>query len=156
MPATRFFIGDPDAPRPTTQSLGVVALIERDGQLLLERRRDTGQWNPPGGRVEIDESFEHALRKEVLEETGLTIARLSLFGTFSDPSRIGAFADGTVIRLCALAYIVEVDDFSPLACSDESLELGFFSREQLADLDIVQTGRDIVQAYLTRPGPVLT
>jgi 8-oxo-dGTP pyrophosphatase MutT (NUDIX family) len=155
VPSTRLYYGDPDAPRPTTESLGVTALIERDGQLLLERRRDTGQWNPPGGRVEIDESLEQALRKEVLEETGLTIARFSLFGTFSDPSRIGAFPDGAVIRMIALAYVVEVDDFSALECSDESLELGFFSREQLADLDIVQTGRDIVQAYLTRAAPVL-
>lgn len=155
MPATRFYHRDPDAPRPSIQTLGVTALIERDGQLLLERRRDTGQWNPPGGKVEIDESLEQALRKEVLEETGLMIARLSLFGTFSDPTRIGAFADGAVIRLTALAYVVEVDDFSTLACSDESLELGFFSREQLTDLDIVATGRDIVEAYLTRAAPVL-
>ena len=155
MPVTRFYNGDPDAPRPTTKSLGVVALIERGGQLLLERRRDTGQWNPPGGRVELDESLEQALRKEVLEETGLTIARFRLFGTFSDPSRIGAFPDGAVIRMIALAYVVEVDDFSTIECSDESLELGFFSREQLAELDIVQTGRDIVQAYMSRAAPVL-
>ena len=98
MAGTRFYNRDPDAPRPSVQTLGVTALIEREGKLLLERRRDTGQWNPPGGRVEIDESFEQALRKQVLEETGLTIARFSLFGTFSDPSRIGEFADGAVIR----------------------------------------------------------
>ena len=132
----------------------MVALIERGGLLLLERRRDTGQWNPPGGRVEIDESFEQALRKEVREETVLTIARFSLFGTFSDPSRIGAFADGMVMRLTALAYIVEVDDFSPLACSDEPLELGFFSRDSwpIWTSSRPAAARD---AYLTRVAPVL-
>jgi 8-oxo-dGTP pyrophosphatase MutT (NUDIX family) len=155
MPATRFYYRDPDAPRPSIQTLGVTALIERDGQLLLERRRDTGQWNPPGGKVEIDESLEQALRKEVLEETGLTIARFSLFGTFSDPTRIGQFANGMVIRFVVLVYRVEVDDFSTLACSDESLELGFFSHDQLADLDIAATGRDVLDAYLTRAAPVL-
>ena len=155
MPLTRSYYRDPEAPRPANYTLGVTALIERDGRLLLERRRDTGQWNPPGGKVELDESLEQALRKEVLEETGLTIAGYSLFGTFSDPSRIGVFENGAVIRFVVLAYTVQIDDFSTLCCSDESLELGWFSREELADLDVPATGRDILEAYLTREAPVL-
>jgi 8-oxo-dGTP pyrophosphatase MutT (NUDIX family) len=155
MPRTRFYYRDPGAPRPAFYTLGVTALIEREGKLLLERRRDTGQWNPPGGKIELDESLDQALRKEVLEETGLTIAGYSLFGTFSDPSRIGQFANGAVIRFVVLAYVVRVDDFSTLCCSDESLELGWFGREELADQDIAATGRDVLEAYLTRQAPVL-
>jgi 8-oxo-dGTP pyrophosphatase MutT (NUDIX family) len=155
MSRTAFHYRDPLAPRPTIQTLGVTALIERDGLLLLERRRDTGQWNPPGGKVELDESLEQALRKEVLEETGLTFATFALFGTFSDPTRIGHFANGEVVRFVVLAYTVQVEDFSTLRCSEESLELRFFSRAELAGLDIVPTGRDILEAYLTRAAPVL-
>jgi 8-oxo-dGTP pyrophosphatase MutT (NUDIX family) len=155
MPLVKSYYRDPGAPRPTFYTLGVTALIERDGKLLLERRRDTGQWNPPGGKVELDESLEQALRKEVLEETGLTVAGYRLFGTFSDPSRIGVFENGAVIRFVVLAYTVRVDDFSTLCCSDESLELGWFSRAELADLDVPATGRDVLEAYLTRNAPVL-
>jgi hypothetical protein len=35
------------------------------------------------------------------------------------------------------------------------LRLGFFSLADIADLDIVPTGRDILDANLTRPPPVL-
>jgi 8-oxo-dGTP pyrophosphatase MutT (NUDIX family) len=149
MPATRFYYRDPSAPEPTMQTLGVSALIERDGKLLLERRHDTGQWGLIGGKVELDESLEQALLKEVREETGLTITGYAFFGTFSDPLRIGVYADGSVVRFVVLAYTVDVESFEPLRCSDESLELGFFSRAELAGLDIVPTGRDIVEAYLT-------
>jgi 8-oxo-dGTP pyrophosphatase MutT (NUDIX family) len=155
MPRTTFHYRDPLAPRPTIQTLGVTALIERDGKLLLERRSDNGQWGLIGGGVEIDESLEQALRREVLEETGLTVVSFELFGTFSDPSRIGHFANGAVVRFVVLAYTVHVEDFSTLRCGEESLELGFFSCSELADLDIVPTGRDVLDAYLTRQAVVL-
>jgi 8-oxo-dGTP pyrophosphatase MutT (NUDIX family) len=110
---------------------------------------------PSGGKVELEESLEQALRKEVLEETGLTIARFSLFGTFSNPSRMGAYPDGNVVRFIALVNRVEVEDISTLQCSEESLELGWFRRDQLAALDIVPTGRDILEAYMSRDAPFL-
>jgi 8-oxo-dGTP pyrophosphatase MutT (NUDIX family) len=155
MPRTSFHYRDPLAPTPSMIAIGVIALIGRDDRLLLERRRDTGQWGLVGGKVELDESLEQALRKEVLEETGLTVASYALFGTFSDPSRIGAFADSAVVvRSIVLAYTVEIEDVSALQCSDESLELGWFTREELAGLDIMPTCGDILEAYLTR-GPLV-
>jgi 8-oxo-dGTP pyrophosphatase MutT (NUDIX family) len=156
MPGTSFHYRDPLAPKPNRPTtLGVSALIEQDGRLLLERRSDNGQWGLIGGGVESDESLDQALRREVPEETGLTITSYTLFGTFSDPSRIGSFANGDVVRFVVLVYRAEVEGFSALACSDESLELGFFTRAELADLDVVATGRDVLDAYLTRQPPVL-
>jgi 8-oxo-dGTP pyrophosphatase MutT (NUDIX family) len=153
---TTFHYRDPLAPKPNRGvTLGVSALIERDDAILLERRRDNGQWGLIGGGVEIDESLDQALRREVLEETGLTVASYTFFGTFSDPSRIGRFSNGNVVRFVVIVYRVEVEDFTTLACSDESFELGFFSRAEIADLDVVATGRDVLDAYLTRQPPVL-
>lgn len=155
MTGTTFYYRNPLAPQPTVYTVGVTALIEHDGKLLFERREDTGQWCLPGGKVELDESLEQALRKEVREETGLEIASFALFGTFSDPSRVGQFADGNVVRFIILAYTVQVDDFSTLQCSEESLELGWFGRDEVDALDFVPTGRDILEAYLTRQPLVL-
>ena len=43
--------------------------------LLVKRRRppEAGQWNLPGGKVRYLERVEDAVRREVLEETGLSI-----------------------------------------------------------------------------------
>ncbi len=156
MPLSRFFYQDPAAPEPTRPlSLGVVALIEREGTLLLEQRADAGRWGLIGGVVEMGESLEGALRREVEEETRLAVSRFSLFGTFSDPSRRIQYPQGDVLRIVTLAYAVEVEDFGALALSDESTELRFFSRDELPRVDVVETHRHIVDAFLTQPPIVL-
>jgi 8-oxo-dGTP pyrophosphatase MutT (NUDIX family) len=156
MPPSRFFYRDAAAPEPTQPlSLGVVALIEREGAMLLERRVDSGRWGLVGGAVEMNDSLEAALRREVLEETGLTVSRFSLYGTFSDPSRLIRYPQGDVVRIVTLAYVVEVEDFGALRLSDESTELRFFPVGELSPLDIVETHCHIVDAFLTQPPVVL-
>src|SRR3954453_23364104 len=59
--------------------LVVVALIEREGKILLGRKAPgrgpyPGTWHLPGGGVDLStETCEEALRREVREETGLEV-----------------------------------------------------------------------------------
>jgi ADP-ribose pyrophosphatase YjhB (NUDIX family) len=147
-----YFYRNPDAPKPNLpDSLGVVAFIERDNALLLEARRDDGRWGLIGGRVECDESLGDAVIREVAEETALTVTGYTLFGTFSDPSRIIQYPDGSVMRFVSLVYRVAVADFATLRRSHESRELRFFTRDELAALEVVETHRHIVDHYLSPP-----
>jgi len=56
------------------------AIIIRNGELLLIHRQKPGRdyYIPPGGGVELDESFEEACIREVKEETGLDVLGLQL------------------------------------------------------------------------------
>jgi ADP-ribose pyrophosphatase YjhB (NUDIX family) len=49
------------------------AIIVHDGKIALVTNQSSGKYFPPGGGVEIDETLEDALRREVREETGLEI-----------------------------------------------------------------------------------
>jgi ADP-ribose pyrophosphatase YjhB (NUDIX family) len=144
-----FFYRSSDAPRPNRPiGVGVRALIEREGALLLERRSDCGRWGLIGGGVNIEESLEDALRREVREETRLVVASHELFGVLSDPSRIVSYPDGNVVRLIAFVFRTEVEGFETLRCSDESEELRFFGPEELPGLDVIETARPILDSYL--------
>jgi ADP-ribose pyrophosphatase YjhB (NUDIX family) len=66
MPIKRLY---PDQP-----VVGVGGVILNDGKLLLEKRKNEpsrGKWTIPGGLVELGETLEHAVVREVEEETCL-------------------------------------------------------------------------------------
>jgi 8-oxo-dGTP diphosphatase len=66
-------------------SVSVAGIVVRDDDhVLVIRRDDTGQWEAPGGVLELDESFEDGVRREVLEETGLTVKVQRLTGVYKN------------------------------------------------------------------------
>ena len=66
----------PAAPRKHTE-VAVGVLLRADGALLLSTRPPgkayEGYWEFPGGKIEAGESVEQALRRELIEELGITI-----------------------------------------------------------------------------------
>ena len=57
------------------------------GVVLVRRRNPPLGWALPGGFVDAGEPLETAARREALEETGLRVALLEQFFTYSDPAR---------------------------------------------------------------------
>src|SRR3954470_15552352 len=63
------------------------AIIDDEGRFLAIRRADDGAWEPPGGVLELDESIEAGLIREVAEETGLMVEPLTLTGVYKNVRR---------------------------------------------------------------------
>jgi ADP-ribose pyrophosphatase YjhB (NUDIX family) len=121
------------------------ALIERDGcYLVLERAHEPyrGRWDLPGGFVEAGESPLDAVRREVLEETGLQIEEPAIIGVYT--SRYGDEGKWTVdvafhcagaageLRLSpesADAAWVAIERMPPLAFAGERSALERLRRE---------------------------
>jgi ADP-ribose pyrophosphatase YjhB (NUDIX family) len=81
---------------PAQPVVGVGAVVVNDGRVLVIRRGQEprkGQWSLPGGVVRLGEPLVEALRREMLEETGLDVAVGPIVETFD---RIHRDDDGRV------------------------------------------------------------
>jgi ADP-ribose pyrophosphatase YjhB (NUDIX family) len=68
---------------PSRPILAVSAAVIRNGKVLIVRRARppaNGVYTLPGGGVEVGENLMEAVTREVLEETGLTVAPVALAG----------------------------------------------------------------------------
>ncbi|MFE4259588.1 NUDIX hydrolase [Streptomyces sp. NPDC056883] len=80
--------GSPQAKSTPLHSVSVAgAVLREDGRLLAIRRADNGNWELPGGVLELAESPEAGVRREVLEETGIEVEVDELTGVYKNTTR---------------------------------------------------------------------
>lgn len=86
--------------------LAVDAIILDGEAVVLVKRKNrpyAGMWALPGGFVEYGETVEDAVKREVLEETGLLVEIEKLVGVYSDPNRDPRGHTVSVVFLCRKA-----------------------------------------------------
>jgi 8-oxo-dGTP diphosphatase len=102
-------------------SAGAVVLND-EGKILLIRGPCRG-WEQPGGQVELGESIEEAVKREVKEETGIDIEIIKFFGIYQNLT-------SNVFATCWLGKAIG----GHLQTSSESLEVGFFTIEEALEM----------------------
>jgi 8-oxo-dGTP diphosphatase len=117
-----------DYPRPSVTVDLVIVTKEAKPRVLLIRRKKppfAGAWALPGGFIEMDESLEASARRELEEETGIRVAKLTQLATFGDPGRDPR---GRTISVVYLAR-VNANQVNPSA-ADDAAEVGWFSLQR--------------------------
>ena len=151
MAIVTFYNCDPkDAPKTTMPAhLGANAIITCQGKLLLEKRRDSDIWGLIGGGCKKTETGLEAIVRETYEELGLRIPkdRFQKLEVYDNPGRIAAFRDGSIWRMVIVVYGLDLPEEPQMRISSESKELRFFSREEIPNIEIAVTHRDIVEDW---------
>lgn len=126
--------------------VSVNAYIVREGKILLQRRSDNGNWNLPGGGVEVGESLSVTLHREVSEETGLTVGITRYIGVYSDPLETALkYPDERVLHY--IAHVLECHVIGgELRLDHESLELMWFDPHSLPEPFSPQHRRRVADA----------
>lgn len=153
MAIVTFYNCDPrEAPKTTMPAhLGSNAILTWDGKLLLEKRRDSDIWGLVGGGCKKTETGREAIAREAYEELGVRIPkeRFEKLAVYDNPGRIAAFRDGSIWRMVIVVYGYEFPEKPELRISAESKDLRFFSKEELAGIEIAVTHADIVADWFT-------
>ena len=107
-------------------TLGVRALVvDPQGRVLLVRHSYVSGWHLPGGGVEVGETIDGALARELLEEAGVT--------ALQPPQLHGVFFNGRVSRRDHVALFV-IRDFRQEGGprnAREIIDYGFFAPDAL-------------------------
>jgi ADP-ribose pyrophosphatase YjhB (NUDIX family) len=123
--------------------VGTGVLLLREDKVLLQRRKDNGLWGLPGGSLELGESLEETARREVLEETGLVVAGLKLFGVYSGRDQFYVYPNGDQIYDVCVVYATGEYQGEMAAEAGEVLELRFFALDDLPD-DLTPLDRPVL------------
>ena len=74
-----------DTPKHSVSVAGIV--IRGDRRILTIQRQDNARWEPPGGVLELDETIEAGLCREIREETGVDVTVERLTGVYKNLPR---------------------------------------------------------------------
>jgi ADP-ribose pyrophosphatase YjhB (NUDIX family) len=130
---------------PKRPLVGVGALIFNRGRILMAQRGKEplkGWWSLPGGALEIGESLDAAVRREVLEETGLEIEPVRVFEIFE---RIMRDAEGRPeYHYVLIDYVCRITG-GTLRAGDDVCRVEWVRPEGLKELQITEGTLDLIE-----------
>jgi mutator protein MutT len=130
---------------PKQPVVGVGAVIVCDGKLLLEKRKNEpgkGKWSIPGGLVELGESIEQTVVREVEEETGLEVENPEHIDVVDNVVRDDN--DEIKYHFVIIDYFVKLKGGTVKAASDAE-ELKWVALSDVEKYDLTKTFREFFQ-----------
>ena len=117
--------------RPLLLAAAGVVVADDGGRWLLQRRVDDGRWGLLGGALELGESFEDGARRELFEESGLTVESLRQIDVYSGPEFRLTYPNGDQVFVVGVTFLAGGVTGTAVADGQEGSELGWFSPDRL-------------------------
>ncbi len=144
------YLNDPNAPKINNLVPSASAIVlNQEGKILLQLRSDTHVWALPGGAMEIGETIGQTAVRETKEETGLDVEPEYIVGIYTNPNHVVAFSNGEVRQQFSVCFACRLIG-GEMKVSDESIEVGFFSPEEIEHLAMHPSIRLRIQHFLER------
>jgi 8-oxo-dGTP diphosphatase len=130
---------------PNQPIIGVGAVIICDGKILLEKRKGEpgrGKWTIPGGLVELGESAEQTVIREVREEANLEVEKPKLIDVVNN---ITPDEDGRIkYHFLIVDYFVKLKG-GKLKAADDAAELRWVTFDKVENYDLTKSFREFFQ-----------
>lgn len=151
------YLNDPVAPKATSivPSANVV-VVNNQGEILMIRRTDNGNWAVPGGGMDLGESITDTAVRETHEETGITCEITGLVGIYTNPQHLILYTSNGEVRQEFSIVFTARPVAGELRPSSETSEPQWVSPAAIPDLQMHPSMRQRIQHYLDkRPKPYL-
>jgi 8-oxo-dGTP pyrophosphatase MutT (NUDIX family) len=130
-------------------------VVNQAGEILLQRRRDTGQWALPGGKQDLGETPSQCAARECHEETGIVARVTGLLGVYSDPNHLVEYTSNGEVRQEFEVTLIGVPVSGHPTATDEASDVRWVAPSDLHDFDIHVAMRRQLDDYLTGRYPVV-
>jgi 8-oxo-dGTP pyrophosphatase MutT (NUDIX family) len=146
---------DPAAPKANSLvPASNLLVVNDDGAILFQRRRDTGQYALPGGKQDIGETAAECAVRECEEETGIRAEITGFLGVYTNPHHIVAYTDGEIRQQYENCYIGRPIGGEP-TINDEADDVVWIQPADLDKYDIHASMRQQVGDYLSGNYPYI-
>jgi len=126
----------PKGEKDDTDNVSKAIVLNKEKKILILKRASHMKWEPnkwdlPGGMIKKGETAKEAIKREIKEETGLTLT--------------GATEVGNVNKIIIFKGKVKTEDLSPLVeLDDENNSYKWISAEQSSEYDFVPFLKDFI------------
>ncbi len=128
-----------------THSVSVAAVVVDDtDRVLVIQRSDNGAWQLPGGILELDETPEDGMRREVREETGVEVR----------PERLTGVYKNMKLGVVALVFRARLVSGTPHP-TDEATAVDWWPADRVATDMVEAFAVRILDALRTDPTPAV-
>lgn len=137
---------------PDRPVVGVGGVIIEDGRALLIRRGSEpllGQWSIPGGTLELGESLQRGVARELLEETGIEVRVLELIEVFDriflEPAEVAKEVSARPkFHYVIVDYLCERISGEPRAASDVT-DVVYATEDELGRFGLTPTAMRVLR-----------
>jgi len=145
------YLNDPAAPKANSivPSANVI-VVNNQGEILLIRRTDNGNWAVPGGGIDPGESITDTAVRETLEETGITCEINGLVGIYTNPRHVIRYTSNNEVRQEFSIVFTARPTGGQLRPSSESAEPQWVSPATVPRLQMHPSMRQRIQHYLDK------
>jgi len=126
-----------------------IILLNESKEILLQFRKDTNNWGLPGGYMELGETFEDTIRRELKEEMDVEVDNLILYDVFSGPLFYHEYPNGDKVYNVIALYTADKIIGNLEADNKEIDDIKFFSFDNLPN-DLTKTTKVILECYINK------
>jgi len=116
--------------------VSIKAIIIDDYKVLC-LRNERNEWDLPGGKIGFNEDIENCLRREIKEETNLSVDNLNILKPLN--------LKFNRVPVLVLIYLADISCDSQIIISYEHSEYNFFTKSEIMNLNMPQDYKNIIE-----------